>query len=102
MHLYAISEDLYGFRFGVAVIVVLAITVPVNNLIFNLFLRERVGPGGVPQCGSELSGTAFLHRCHRRHGADFEMVLDRCPGSVQRLGRIRAADYRELRYLGPR
>ena len=34
---------------GVAVVVVLAITVPVNNLIFNTFLREgALAPGRLP------------------------------------------------------
>mgnify|MGYP000476845692 CR=1 FL=1 len=37
----AISKKIStAFGLGVAVVVVLAITVPVNNLIFNLFLRE--------------------------------------------------------------
>ena len=44
----AISKKIStAFGLGVAVVVVLAITVPVNNLIFNLFLLSRIASEGL-------------------------------------------------------
>ena len=87
---------------GVAVVVVLAITVPVNNLIFNtLSTRGRIGLGWLPRSRSELLGIVVLHRCDRRHGADLRngsRPLRAC--AVQRAGCVFATDHRELRHFG--
>ena len=56
---------------GIAVIVVQTITVPANNLIYNLLLREgALAWAGLPDEGLEFPGFDQLHRGHRGHGAD--------------------------------
>jgi Na+-transporting NADH:ubiquinone oxidoreductase subunit E len=59
---------------GIAVVVVLAITVPVNNLILNHLLKEGAlawaGSDALATMDLHLPGTAVLHRRHRRHRAD--------------------------------
>ena len=53
---------------GVAVVVVLAITVPVNNLIFNTFLREgALAWAGFPEVDLSFLGLLSLVLCPELH-----------------------------------
>ena len=56
---------------GVAVIVVLSITVPVNNLIYqNLLADGALAWAGLPDMDLSFPGSAELHRSDRGIGAD--------------------------------
>ena len=62
-----------AFGLGIAVTFVLAITVPMNNLIYNYLLTEGSLAWISPSLADvDLSFLRFLtlHRHHRRHGAD--------------------------------
>ena len=98
----AISKKIStAFGLGVAVIVVLAITVPVNNLIFNLFLREgALAWAGFPNVDLSFLGLLSYIGVIAAMVQILEMVLDRyVPVLYNALG-VFAADHRELRYFG--
>ncbi len=62
---------------GIAVTVVLAITVPLNNLIYTYLLADgALAWAGLPGSGSQFPGPDLLYRCHCRSRAD--------PGDVPR------------------
>ena len=75
----AISKKIStAFGLGVAVVVVLAITVPVNNLIFNLFLREgALAWAGFPNVDLSFLGLLSYIGVIAAMVQILEMVLDR-------------------------
>ena len=75
----AISKKIStAFGLGVAVIVVLAITVPVNNLIFNFFLREgALSWAGFPNADLSFLGLLSYIGVIAAMVQILEMVLDR-------------------------
>ncbi len=85
---------------ALAVIVVQAITVPVNNLIYQLSAaRRRARLGRAAGRRSDLPRPDHLHRRDRRHGADpRDGARPLLPGALQRAGHLPAADHRELRH----
>ena len=87
---------------GVAVIVVLSITVPVNNLIYQISARRRCARlGGVPGYGSEFPGLLIYIGVIAALVQILEMFLDKyVPALYSHLGVFPASDYRELRHPG--
>jgi hypothetical protein len=94
-----VQEGQAAIGLGIAVIVVLTITVPVNNLIYNTCSPTARWPGpGLPDVDLSFLGLAVLHRRDRGAGADPGDVPRQVrAGAVQRARRIPAPDHRELR-----
>ena len=73
----AVSKKISAaFGLGVAVVVVLTITVPVNNLIYqNLLADGALAWAGYPDLDSELPWPAVVHRRDCGAGANLRNVL---------------------------
>ncbi|GIS60258.1 MAG: Na(+)-translocating NADH-quinone reductase subunit E [Planctomycetaceae bacterium] len=100
----AISKEVRtAIGLGIAVIVIQGITVPVNNLIYNLLLK----PGALAWLGVDASvdltfvGFYQFHWRDRGDGADpgddTRSVLSH---ALQRVGNLSAVDHRQLRHPG--
>ena len=73
----AVSKKISAaFGLGVAVVVVLTITVPVNNLIYQNLLADGA-PGRIPRSGLELPWSAVVHRRDCGAGTNLGNVLDK-------------------------
>ncbi len=83
-----------SFGLGIAVTLVLGISVPVNNLVYNLILRDGALVEGVD---SELPQLHHLYRRDCGAGADpGDDPRSLLPGALQRPGDLPAVDHGEL------
>ncbi len=99
----AISKKIStAFGLGIAVIAVLAITVPVNNLIFNLLLRDgALAWAGFPDVDLSFLGLISYIGVIAAIVQILEMVFrPLCPSFVQRIRCVFAFNYSELCYFG--
>jgi len=102
IHCY-LKENFYSlWSLGIAVIAVLAITVPVNNLIFNLLLRDgALAWAGFPDVDLSFLGLISYIGVIAAIVQILEMVLDRyVPALYNALGVFLPLIYSELCYFG--
>jgi Na+-transporting NADH:ubiquinone oxidoreductase subunit E len=102
----AISKKIQtAISLGIAVVFVQAVTVPVNNLLWQYLLKEGAlswtGMDGVTRGRPELPGAADLHLYDCGTGASHGNGLRQIhAGTLQRPGYLPALDHRELRRAG--
>jgi len=87
---------------GIAVVVVLTLTVPVNNLIYNNILREgALSWAGLPNTDLSFFGIDYVHWCNCCNRADHGNGSGQVhTGVVRRTWGVFAAYNSELRYFG--
>ena len=96
---FAISKQVKAaFGLGIAVIVVLTLTVPLNNIIYNYVLKEgALSWAGLTDTNLEFVGLITYIGVIAAAVQVLEMFLDRyVPAFVQRVGHLSTFNYREL------
>ena len=74
----AISRNIQAaIGLGIAVVAVLALTTPLNNLLYHYCWPRVRWTGRSAGCGPEFSRLSLLYRCHRSQCADTGNALDR-------------------------